>query len=291
VSGLSYNAGVGGDTIQGVDDSPPYSYSHSVASPYGAVVSQAGMDGSDGGWGILYGSNAITPGILNLAIDEDQVGDLERRHTDEQVAFIVFGTDSTPAPPPPPGPAFFGASSDDGGAAIDPAGQGDKGSQPTSGGTKTASDGGVLFISPAADTGSGQAGAPGTDLAVSSGPNLALDLVFGEPAPVAAAPGEPAADDGVTGPSLASTFGGGPLANLLRGFDLTPDEGQPMFPPQQPPVDAGTPSDQASVGSTAAAAVADAGAQPATPVVEDAPAGVLDLLFSDWLEEPDGPLA
>jgi hypothetical protein len=38
----------------------------------------------------LYGSNPLSATTLFLAIDEDQIGDVERKHTTEQVAYIVF---------------------------------------------------------------------------------------------------------------------------------------------------------------------------------------------------------
>jgi hypothetical protein len=48
------------------------------------------MDGGNGGWAILYGTDPITNGGLKLAIDEDWAWDSERRHTTEQVAYLVF---------------------------------------------------------------------------------------------------------------------------------------------------------------------------------------------------------
>ena len=47
------------------------------------------MDGGDGGWAVLYGNNPISTN-LNLAIDEDVIGDSDRAHTTEQVAYWVF---------------------------------------------------------------------------------------------------------------------------------------------------------------------------------------------------------
>ena len=84
---------MGGDSIKGVGDSPSYNYSYSaMPNSKVAVVSQAAMDGGNGGWAVLYGSNPITPtgNTLNLAIDEDQTWDAERQHITEQVACIVF---------------------------------------------------------------------------------------------------------------------------------------------------------------------------------------------------------
>ncbi|HET6426983.1 MAG TPA: Calx-beta domain-containing protein, partial [Phycisphaerae bacterium] len=91
MTGVGFVAGLGGDSILGVADSPPYSYSLSgLPTVETAVASLAGMDGANGGWSLLYGSSPLTTSTLNLAIDEDQIGDSERSHTSEQVAYIVF---------------------------------------------------------------------------------------------------------------------------------------------------------------------------------------------------------
>jgi hypothetical protein len=88
-----YAAGLGTDSIRGVGNSPPYMYNVSgISDPSAAVaiLSQAAMDGGDGGWAILYGDNPITLSGLRIAIDEDQAWNTERRHTTEQVGYIVF---------------------------------------------------------------------------------------------------------------------------------------------------------------------------------------------------------
>jgi hypothetical protein len=87
-----YAAGLGTDSVRGVGDTPPYSYGISgLQNASTAIVSQAAMDGNNGGWAVLYGSDPVSAGTLQLAIDEDQIGDSERNHTTEQVAYIVFG--------------------------------------------------------------------------------------------------------------------------------------------------------------------------------------------------------
>jgi hypothetical protein len=48
------------------------------------------MDAADGGWPVLYGPNAVRPSQLRLAIDEDWYLYSERKHTTEQVFYIVF---------------------------------------------------------------------------------------------------------------------------------------------------------------------------------------------------------
>lgn len=50
----------------------------------------AGVDGGNGGWAYTYGAPYATASTFNLAIDEDQIGDAERNHTTEQVAYIAF---------------------------------------------------------------------------------------------------------------------------------------------------------------------------------------------------------
>jgi hypothetical protein len=101
IGDLAYSAGLGADTVKGVDDSPPYTYGISgLDSVTAAVVSQAGMDGVNGGWAVLYGANAVTAGSLQLAVDEDQINDSERRHTTEQIAYLVLG-DPLPTGPDP----------------------------------------------------------------------------------------------------------------------------------------------------------------------------------------------
>ncbi|MFQ5967683.1 MAG: hypothetical protein ACE5MI_08740, partial [Acidimicrobiia bacterium] len=92
IEGTPYLAAVGADSIRGVTNSPPYNYS--ISGPGGAtvaVVSQTGMDGNNGGWALLYGTSPVSDSSLALAIDEDQSNDTERKHTTEQVAYIVFG--------------------------------------------------------------------------------------------------------------------------------------------------------------------------------------------------------
>ena len=66
-----------------------------LSTPTTAVASMAGMDGGNGGWPVLYGSDPVSAGGLRLAIDEDTLLDSERSHTTEQVGFIAF--DATPS--------------------------------------------------------------------------------------------------------------------------------------------------------------------------------------------------
>jgi Fibronectin type III domain len=86
-----YVAALGGDTVRGMQNRPPFNYSLSgLASASVAIISQAGMDGADGGWPVLYGPSAVSATRLRLAIDEDWYMYSERNHTTEQVSYIVF---------------------------------------------------------------------------------------------------------------------------------------------------------------------------------------------------------
>ena len=87
-----YFAALGSDIVRGIGNSPPYTYSLTDLSftPSTAILSQAAMDGGDGAWAVLYGSNPVTGSSLNLAVEEDMAWDSERSHTTEQVGYIVF---------------------------------------------------------------------------------------------------------------------------------------------------------------------------------------------------------
>jgi hypothetical protein len=89
VDGMSVEAFIGADRIKGVDNG---TYTYQLNEPglaTSAVLSAAGMDGNNGGWPVLIGPDATTGNFLQLAFDEDQVRDSERRHTAEQVAYVA----------------------------------------------------------------------------------------------------------------------------------------------------------------------------------------------------------
>ena len=93
IGSLDYVVGLGADTVRGIPSGSGSGYNYSfngLVSPTSAIVSQAAMDGGNGGWAILYGSNPISSGSIELSIDEDQMSDIERNHTTEQVSYIVF---------------------------------------------------------------------------------------------------------------------------------------------------------------------------------------------------------
>ncbi len=111
MDGVNYSAGVGADGVAGVTNAPPYARPVSGLSGNASVgiATLTAMDGNNGGWAVFYGANPISNTNINLVIDEDQLGDTERSHTGEEVAFIVFedqggGGDTTP---PTPNPATF----------------------------------------------------------------------------------------------------------------------------------------------------------------------------------------
>ena len=91
-------AGLGSDTVRGINIAP-FNYPVSgLTTPSTAILSSAGMDGRNGGPPVLYGPNAVAATGLNLAIDEDQANDSERRHITEQVAYLVFESVPNQAP-------------------------------------------------------------------------------------------------------------------------------------------------------------------------------------------------
>ncbi|MCP3938827.1 MAG: hypothetical protein GY708_26055, partial [Actinomycetia bacterium] len=95
IGGVEFEAGLGADIVQGVGNNPPYVYSFTTAfdaAPQVAVVSMAGVDGAAGGWANVHGGWMSTPTDLFVSIDEDALVDAERRHTTEQVAYVVFAT-------------------------------------------------------------------------------------------------------------------------------------------------------------------------------------------------------
>ena len=91
LGGTPYEAGVGASTVMGFGDQPPYAYGLTGAAPHPqAAVSIAGMKSTDGGWAILYGEKSVSPFTLQLAVDEDQLRDQERSHSQESIAYLVF---------------------------------------------------------------------------------------------------------------------------------------------------------------------------------------------------------
>ena len=102
IEGLPFVAGVGSDIVRGMTNGPSFDYTYSAMdNSKTAIATLAAMDGGDGGWAVLYGTDPITPtgSTLRLAVDEDQLGDSERGHTTEQVAYFIIDppVDTAPA--------------------------------------------------------------------------------------------------------------------------------------------------------------------------------------------------
>lgn len=97
VNDISFATAVGPDTGAGVGNNPPYNYSVSGDFDIG-VLSDAGEDGGQGGWAILYGADPLPTNQIRWAIDEETVaGDTSRTHTSENVGYWVFQDNQTPA--------------------------------------------------------------------------------------------------------------------------------------------------------------------------------------------------
>ena len=84
----TYEAAVGPEAVLGMGDAPPYTYSVS-SSRNSAVLSSAGMLGDDGGFPVIV-NPGVSGGVLRLAIEEDAIGDPERGHVAERVAYIAI---------------------------------------------------------------------------------------------------------------------------------------------------------------------------------------------------------
>ncbi len=99
---VEFEAILGGDTVRGPDNGPPFTYTFATpfaTTPETVVASMAGMDGNNGGWSLTDGASPLTATTVDLVIDEDQVLDAERSHTHEQVSVIAFERDvSWPLP-------------------------------------------------------------------------------------------------------------------------------------------------------------------------------------------------
>lgn len=98
ISDVLFKTGVGSDDVRGIDNNPPFSYDFVTpfsSIPEVGITTLAGLDGGDGGWSMMYGTNPLSTTQTDLVVDEDQLGDSERRHTTEQVAALVFETNGS----------------------------------------------------------------------------------------------------------------------------------------------------------------------------------------------------
>ena len=95
LGGVEFEAALGADSVQGVTNSPPYTYTYTTpfaTAPSVAVVTMAGVDGGNGGWAYTFGPSPTSTTSLDLVVDEDTLGDTERNHTTEQVGYVVFAS-------------------------------------------------------------------------------------------------------------------------------------------------------------------------------------------------------
>lgn len=86
----AFHAFLGDDSVGGMENGAPFMYSHDITEPDVVLLAAAGMDGVNGGWPVIWGEQGVAGEQLMLSIDEDQIGDSERQHTDEQVAVLVL---------------------------------------------------------------------------------------------------------------------------------------------------------------------------------------------------------
>lgn len=89
-NGYGFEAFLGGDTIRGMEDNPPYTYTHNMEGDGVVLLSQAAMDGFNGSWSVLWKDEWLDGEEVWLAVDEDQVRDEERRHATEQVGVVIL---------------------------------------------------------------------------------------------------------------------------------------------------------------------------------------------------------
>ncbi len=93
IGGVEFEASLGTDTVQGIDNAPPYAYTFNTAfaaAPQVRIANMAAVDGNNGGWAYIHGATGASATQLFVSIDEDQIGDTERWHTTEQVGYLVF---------------------------------------------------------------------------------------------------------------------------------------------------------------------------------------------------------
>ena len=89
--GTSWNNGLWEDKIVETDNTKISGGTGSSAgAQHFAILCHCGEDGGDGYIPVLYGSNPVSNGILNIACDEDDIGDSERNHTTEDMMYFAF---------------------------------------------------------------------------------------------------------------------------------------------------------------------------------------------------------
>ena len=92
LNGVWWDVNTTPKAIRGVDDTHTgFQHETRLDSITGGVLSMHGMRGSNYGWPVFFGEHPFENKYMTLAIDEDQISDQERRHPQEQVAYILFG--------------------------------------------------------------------------------------------------------------------------------------------------------------------------------------------------------
>jgi len=91
VNNVFYELALGPDSVAGnntanIGDFYALNEHHTTA-----VLTMGGVDGGNGGWAVLYGSDPLTDGSMQLVIDEEVVvSDMTRNHTAEHVFYWAF---------------------------------------------------------------------------------------------------------------------------------------------------------------------------------------------------------
>ena len=93
VNGIDFELDSGADSVAG-NSAANIGYTYNLSADYTVgVTSQAGEDGGNGSWSVLYGADPLPPNQIVLAVDEEVVqGDTTRNHTTERVDYWVFRT-------------------------------------------------------------------------------------------------------------------------------------------------------------------------------------------------------
>ncbi len=96
LAGVKWEVNITPKAIRGVHDTNLGIQQESqLDSIYGGVLSSYGMRGSNYGWPVFFGEAPFAGKYFKLAFDEDQIRDQERRHPNEEVAYVVFGESSS----------------------------------------------------------------------------------------------------------------------------------------------------------------------------------------------------
>ena len=91
VNNVFYELALGSDSIAGNNNANNGDFYSLNEHHTMAVLTQAGEDGGNGSWAVLYGDTPLTDGSMGLVVDEDEfAGDTLRNHTNERVYYWAF---------------------------------------------------------------------------------------------------------------------------------------------------------------------------------------------------------